>query len=239
MVGNLPEHRIDRPLLNMAWRNVAFLHWSYEPAEVQALLPPQVQVDTFDGRAWVGLVAFEMVDVRLPATPALPGVSTFPETNVRTYVRDARGRDGLWFFTLEAARLVSVLADPIIGISYAWADMAVSCRGQEVRYASRRRLPFNRQARTRLGVEYGRPLPPHEQSDFDHYLTGRWQAYSARRGHLYATPVEHEPWPLHQAATTLLDDGLVAACGLPIPTEAPIVHYAPAVNVSLGVPRVV
>ena len=239
MAGNLPEHRVDRPLGLMRWRNVAFLHWDFDAAVVQALLPPGLQVDAFDGRAWVGLVAFEMVDVRLPGTPALPGFSTFPETNVRTYVRDSSGRDGLWFFTLEAARLVTVLARPIIGIAYAWADMAVRRRDTEVRYVSRRRFPPNAMAHATLGVRYERPIPPADQTPFDHYLTGRWQAFSTQRDRLFATPVEHESWPLHTASTTVLEDGLVPACGLPVPVHAPIVHYAPAVNVRLGLPRVV
>ena len=239
MVGNLPEHRIDLPLMVMRWEDVAFLHWAYDPAVVQQLLPRGLEVDTHDGRAWIGLVAFRMADVRGPGTPALPGLSTFPEINVRTYVRDPQGRDGLLFFTLEASRLAMMAARPLIGIGYTWAAMAVSRRGNEVRYVSRRRLPPDPAARTRIGVEYGAAISPHEQTAADHHMTGRWRAYSRRHARLFCTPVEHEPWPLHRASLTTIDDGLVAACGLPQPSDEPVVHYAPAVSVSLGVPRIV
>lgn len=238
MVGNLPEHRIDAPLMVMRWEDVAFLHWAYDPDVVQDLLPPGLTVDARDGHAWVGLVAFRMADVRLPGAPAVPGLSTFPEVNVRTYVRDPHGRDGLWFFTLEASRAAMMVARPLIGIGYTWAAMAVSRRGSEVRYASRRRLPRNAAARTHFGVAHAQAIPPGDQTDLDHYLTGRWRAYSRRHGRMFCTPVEHEPWPLHAAAVTRLDDGLVAACGLPQPCAEPLVHYAPAVSVSLGMPRV-
>lgn len=239
MAGNLSENRIDVPLGIMRWRRVSFLHWSYPPDVVASLLPPGLEVDVRDGRAWVGLVAFEMADVRLPGTPAVPGFSTFPEVNVRTYVRRPGGRDGLFFFTLEASRLITVMARPVIGIAYSWADMAVVQRRDEVRYRTARRWPVDSRAVSRIGVEYGAPIPPEEQTGFDHYLTGRWQAYSRRHGRLYCTPVEHEPWPLHRAEPTLLDDGLIAACGLPQPRDSPLVHYAPAVNVRLGFPRAV
>lgn len=239
MAGNLPEHRIDRPLLVMRWEDVAFLHWAYDPAVVQRLLPSGLAVDVRDGQAWVGLVAFRMADVRAPGAPALPGLSTFPEINVRTYVRAPDGSDGLWFLTLEASRAAMMTARPLIGIAYTWARMAVTRRGSEVRYDSRRRLPRDPSARTRLGVEFGVAIPPGEQTGLDHHLTGRWRAYSRRHDTIFCTPVEHEPWPLHRAAVTQLDDGLVAACGLPQPSDAPLVHYAPAVGVSLGVPRVV
>ena len=237
MAGNLSENRIDAPLGIMRWRRVSFLHWTYAPDLVGALLPRGLEVDAHDGRAWVGLVAFEMADVRLPGTPAVPRFSTFPEVNVRTYVRRPGGRDGLFFFTLEASRLITVVARPMIGIAYSWAQMAVSQRGEEVRYRTARRWPSDSRGVSRLGVRYGAAIPPEEQTDFDHYLTGRWQAYSHRRGRLYCTPVEHEPWPLHRAETTMLEDRLIASCGLPPPQDPPVAHYAPAVNVRLGFPR--
>jgi uncharacterized protein YqjF (DUF2071 family) len=42
--------------------------------------------------------------------PAVPWLSRFPEINVRIYVLDARGRSGIWFFSLDTARLAAVLA---------------------------------------------------------------------------------------------------------------------------------
>ena len=85
------------------WDELTFIHWRYEPEQVQRLLPEGLEVETMDGSAWVGLVPF-FLRVGLPHVRPVPWLSQFAETNVRTYVRSADGRSGVWFFSLEAAR---------------------------------------------------------------------------------------------------------------------------------------
>jgi hypothetical protein len=102
MDGTCPDP-IKRTVLFNEWRRLVFLHWRYDPAEVQALLPDGLTVDTFDGSAWVALVPFEM-RVGLFGVPALPYLTVFPETNVRTYVIGPDGRTGVYFFSLDVNR---------------------------------------------------------------------------------------------------------------------------------------
>lgn len=102
-----PE-RISRPVMLHRWESLSFLHWPYPADSVQALLPPGLHVDTFDGAAWVGLIPFRLT-VTLPGVPPLPWLSSCPEINVRTYVRGPDGRTGIWFLSLEASRLDAVL----------------------------------------------------------------------------------------------------------------------------------
>jgi uncharacterized protein len=90
------------------WNWITFLHWRYPPAVVQRLLPPGLTAETFDGTAWIGLTPFLMEGIRPPVLPALPWLSRFGEVNVRTYVHDDQGRSGIWFFSLDAARLPAV-----------------------------------------------------------------------------------------------------------------------------------
>ena len=87
------------------WHDLASLHWRYDPADVQRLLPAGFRVDTFDGSAWVGLLPFHMRRIRVPGLPPFGPLSTFPETNVRTYLVDPRGRRGVWFCTAAASRI--------------------------------------------------------------------------------------------------------------------------------------
>ena len=79
-------HRITRPLMLQGWYDLTALHWPYEPADVQARLPEGFVVDTFEDSAWIGLIAFTMRRVHIPGMAALGRVSTFPETNIRTYI---------------------------------------------------------------------------------------------------------------------------------------------------------
>ena len=101
--------QVERPVMLHRWERLTFLHWRYEPGDVQRLLPPGLEVEPFEGEAWVGLVPFYM-RVALPHTSSVPWLSRFCETNVRTYVRDEHGRSGIWFFSLDAARLGAVVA---------------------------------------------------------------------------------------------------------------------------------
>src|SRR6266536_756176 len=96
---------VRRPVMLQHWRRLTFLHWPYPPPAVQALLPPGLEVETFDGAAWVGLVPVLMDGVRPPGVPPLPWASRFPETNVRTYALGPDGRGAIWFLSLDAARL--------------------------------------------------------------------------------------------------------------------------------------
>jgi uncharacterized protein YqjF (DUF2071 family) len=114
-----------------SWRWLTFLHWRYEPGEIRRLLPKGLELDTFDGSAWVALTPFLLSGLRPPFVPALPWISHFPEMNVRTYVRGPAGEPGIWFFTLEADRLAAVVGARLgYGLPYRWADMHVK-RGTE------------------------------------------------------------------------------------------------------------
>jgi uncharacterized protein YqjF (DUF2071 family) len=212
---------------------MAFLHWPYAVEDIRRLLPADLEVDTYEGTGWVSITPFLMKDFRLGPLPAVPGLSTFPETNVRTYVRGPDGTDGLWFFSLEADSVPTVVgASSLYGVPYQFADMAVE-EGQVLRYRSRRR------DRPEIGHDIGvRAGPPcAAPSERDHWLTGRWRAYSTVAGRLVKVPVQHQPWSLHDAEVVDLEQSLLSAAGLPEPDGAPLVHYSPGVDVRVGVPQ--
>jgi uncharacterized protein YqjF (DUF2071 family) len=227
---------VDRPVMTQYWADVVFLHWRYDPADVQAILPDGLTVDTFDGSAWVGLVPFHMIDVRPPFISTLHPITTFPETNIRTYVRGSRGQ-GVWFCTLEITRLLGVaVARTFFGVPYAWAEMSIDQTSERIRYASRRRWPKPRGATSVLEVEIGDRQP--ELNDLERFLTSRWSTNSTLpRGALGWVPVEHEPWPLHAAHIRELGESLTVATGLPAPTSAAIAHYSPGVTARIGFPH--
>ena len=210
------------------WDDLTFLHWSYDPATVQALLPPGIEVETYDGLAWVGLVPFRMTV--LPA-------SVFPETNVRTYVRGPNGKTGVWFFSLDADNLGAVAtARATLNLPYQYARMATGRRGDTVRYRSHRHLTKN--APSDVTVEAGRPYEPHELTEFDHWLTARFLLWTTIAGKPLYTQAHHPAWPLRRARVTKLDSRLVDAAGLPEPQGEPLVHFSDGVRVRIGFPRV-
>jgi uncharacterized protein YqjF (DUF2071 family) len=218
------------------WDELTFLHWRFKPEDVQRRLPKGLTVETFDGSAWVGLVPF-FIRVGLSGIPSVPWVSRFAETNVRTYVRSADGASGIWFFSLDAARLGAVVtARTTYRLPYFWSRMEVDHRGSTISYDCRRRWPGPRGAASRAVIEIGERFEPNELTELDHFLTARWALFSAPRTGLRHARAFHDPWPLHRGRVTELHDELVAAAALPEPTAEPIVHYSQSVTVRIGWP---
>ena len=234
-----PPHRIRRPVMLQEWRNATFAHWPVDPGHVQTLLPRGLVVDTHRGAAWVGLIAFEMAGIRIPGTPPVPYLGTFPETNVRTYVRDEDGRPGVWFHSLEASRFLPVAtARAAYSLPYMWARMSITHSHGYVRYRSERRWPGPRGAGGTITVAPGSPIM--DPDPLDVFLTARWGLYSTgNSGTLRYAPIEHPAWPLHHATIGHLRDSLVSAAGYPPPAGAPHVLWSPGVPVRVGLPMVV
>ncbi|MFF4835473.1 YqjF family protein [Streptomyces sp. NPDC001315] len=218
------------PALRAGWLTQTFVHWSFPVEAVQALVPEPLVVDEYRGAAWVGLTPFVMADVRLPGVPAgTRGLPTFPETNLRTYVRHPSGRDGLWFFSLEVAWPLMLAARGIGAPCHAGA-LDVTRREETLVYSGRRGAGG---ASYRLVVRPGVPIE--RPTERDVWLISRWRAYTRRLGMLWETPVEHEPWSLASAGVEVLEETLTASAGLPAPSGEPVVHFSEGVrNVRLG-----
>jgi len=233
-----PDCTVDvrRAVMLHRWDTLTFLHWSYEPDVVARLLPPHLTLHTFEGKAWVGLIPFNMA-VRLEHTPSLPWASRFCETNVRTYVRDEHGRPGIWFFSLDASRLGAVVAArATFRLPYMWSHMSLHKNGNAIAYTCTRRWPGPRGASSKVTIDIGTPYLPAELTARDHFLTARWRLFSISGGWRRYGDAQHDAWVLHRASVRECDDELVAAAGLPQPVDEPLVHYSPGVDVRIGRP---
>jgi uncharacterized protein len=228
---------IERPIMLQRWERLTFVHWWFDPSTVQHLLPEWLRVETFDDVAWVGVVPFFM-RVATPGDRRFGWASNFCETNVRTYVRDRDGRSGIWFFSLDAARLGAVItARSTYRLPYFWSRMRLDEGDGDITYTCRRRWPNPRSATSRVQVHISGPLGPAELDRRDHFLTARWVLFSSAGDRTRFARASHAPWPLHRAEAVDVDDELVIAAGLPSPQNAPIVHYSPGVDVRIGRPQ--
>ena len=216
------------------WRDLAYVHWRYDPQVVAALLPEGLEVDTFDGSAWVGLIPFSMRGIGVPRLPAVPYFGSFPEINVRTYVR-RNGIPGVWFFSLDVNRLIpAVVARTTYLLPYCWGRASNRIDNGVLRSDVERRWPSR--ARSRTAVRIGQPIV--QPDDLAVFLSARWGLYSKGLfGGLMYAPVDHEPWPLHSASLESIDQNVVEAAGLPSPTGEPHVMFSPGVSVRIGRPR--
>jgi len=216
------------------WRDLAYVHWRYPVEEVQALLLSGVEVDVHDGSAWVGLIPFSMRKIGLPRLPAVPYLGSFPEVNVRTYVR-CNGKPGVWFFSLDVNRfLPALVARTTYLLPYCWGSARHFRDGDVLKTTVRRRWPST--SSTHISILIGDEIE--EPSDTAVFLSARWGLYSKGfRGALRYAPVDHEKWPLYSATLLDIDDSLVTSAGLSAPRGEPHVLFSPGVSVRVGLPH--
>jgi uncharacterized protein YqjF (DUF2071 family) len=198
----LRERPRGLPVMRQRWANLGFFHWAVDPALVVERLPGGLHVDTFEGRAWLGVVPFFMQRIRPVGVPALPWFSWFLELNVRTYVHDDRGNSGVWFFSLDCNQLLAVeIARRSFQLPYEHAVMSAKEHHGVIDYRSRRRRQSD-DAVFRYPVAKN-PLAAAEGS-LEWFLLERYLLFSANRsGNLFSGRVHHQPYrfePMESAA---------------------------------------
>jgi uncharacterized protein YqjF (DUF2071 family) len=225
---------VGRATASQRWSDLVFLHWRVEADAVAPLLPQGLRPDSFDGSSWVGLIPFVLDRATVFGSAPIPYFGAFVEVNVRLYAVDERGRRGVVFVSLEASRLVAVLAArALFAIPYMWSRTSVEVTAGEYRYSSRRH--FAAGARSRIVVRVtDRPVVDDPLADF---LTARWALFTRVRGRTIRLRNHHEPWQLYDAELVTLDDTLLAVAGFPglAGTRPPdSVLYSPGVTTWFG-----
>jgi len=212
--------------MTQTWHDLLFAHWAVDPAALRPRVPGELELDTFDEQAWIGIVPFHMSNVAPLGVPAIPWLSAFPELNVRTYVRVGR-KAGVYFFSLDASRTPAVLAArALFGLPYFLASMRVDAGAGAVHYISRRTAS---RVRAELVASYrpaGPPAVPVPGS-LEYFLTERYCLFTVdRRRRVHRVDIHHPPWPLQPADAEIAINTMADASGIRLPATAPLLHYA-------------
>jgi uncharacterized protein YqjF (DUF2071 family) len=201
------------PVMFQTWANLLFLHWEWDPTEIQKTLPPGLYVDTFGAKAYLGLTPFFMNEVRASFLPEIPGASNFLELNVRTYVHDRHGIPGIWFYSLDCNQSLAVwMAKLFYSLPYHSATMEAGEQGGTFVYRCQR---FGRSETSEF--HYRREDKPVAAApgSLPFFLSERYLLYShaARSGKLYRARVYHAPWQLFHARLGKFDDSMLQING--------------------------
>ncbi|CAN5761817.1 DUF2071 domain-containing protein [soil metagenome] len=233
-----PPERVRVPVMFQRWSCISFLHWGYPRHEIRPLVPPSLDLDLHEERAWISITPFLLEGLRAPFTPPLPWLSRSPETNVRTYVRGPDGRRGIFFMSLDIGRLPAVVFARLgYSLPYMWAHVDHRTHAQRIEYTGRRRLS-RPGADYRIVVEAGAPYADEELTDLDHFLTARFFLFSVNRRLVLSVCAEHPRWPLSRARLVHLDESLLRGAHVPPPAGPPLVPFSPGVGVRIAAPRV-
>lgn len=188
-----------KPVLQMQWKHLLFLHWSWDAREIQGTLPDGLFVDTFDGKAWLAIVPFFMRRVHPMGLPCVPWLSNFLELNVRTYVHDGAGVPGVWFYSLACNQPLAVeLARRFFHLNYVHARMEARIDTHNVCSYKARRHGI---AEASFRYSPSGAKAPAELDSLEFFLVERYVLFSAGRNRqLRAGRVHHVPYRIGPAA---------------------------------------
>lgn len=215
------------------WHDLLFAHWALPPEQVRPLVPPELELDVRDGHAWVGVIPFWMSGIRARGLPALPGLSTFAELNVRTYVKH-RGIPGVYFWSLDAGSRMAVQgARAFYHLPYYFASMWVRRAGERASTPEDEKFSYNC-----MRMEGPRPAEFHaqywpvsaprqrEKGALEHFLSERYCLYTVHRGKVLRAYIHHLPWPLQDAEAEIEVNTMAEAAGIKFPAAKPLLHFS-------------
>jgi uncharacterized protein YqjF (DUF2071 family) len=245
-IGRLPpaDHRPWPPpddpwIMKQTWRNLLFAHWPLPARVLRPLVPAGLQLETFEAQAWLGITPFVLTGLRPRAAPAIPGVSEFPEINVRTYVT-AGGKPGVFFFSLDAGSMLAVTGARLVySLPYFRAMFALRTGARDsIVYGSRR--THRGAPRAEFSAEY-RPTgePSHaRKGTLAHWLTERYCLYAVdRRGGLHRAEIHHPPWLLQPAEARIQRNTMTQGLGIELPDVPPLLHFSKHLDVHVWAPH--
>jgi uncharacterized protein len=212
------------------WMDLLFCHWSVSIDKLRRLVPTDLEIDTFNGQAYVGLVPFKMREICPWWLPRWMGFN-FYETNVRTYVKH-NDEPGVYFFSLDASSRLAVLAARWgWNLPYYFARMTASNHEGKLSYTSRR--PASN-FECNVLFEPARFLGPSEEGTLEHFLLERYVLFTELRGRILRGQVHHQPYEVYEANVLHLEDSLLAAAGIEVQSQRPSVnHYCLGVDVEV------
>jgi hypothetical protein len=225
-------------IMRQRWHDLLFAHWEVAPGQVRSLVPSNLDLDLWEGKAYVAVAPFRMSGIRARMFPALPGLNHFPELNVRTYVRYRNG-PGVYFFSLDAANLPAVWSARIgYGLPYFHAEMSAQTSGESINYSSRRlATPFPAEFRGHY-----RPISEprgREKGSVECFLTERYCLYTVRRDKVWRAYIHHLPWSLQDAEAEIEVNTMASAAGIKLPDVQPLLHFSRFLEVLIWWPKVI
>jgi len=205
-----------------SWQDLLFAHWPLPASTLRAMVPPQLEIEHFDGSAWVGQTPFRLCELRPRYLPALPKLSDFPEMNLRTYVR-YRDKPGIFFFTLDADSWLAVLgARALFWLPYRHAQMKVERKKGRIHYHSRRQGAEWKASYQATGGWF-HPEP----GTLEYFLTERYALYTVLpNGSVVRGEIHHRRWSIATAEAEVVRNTVPAAHGLDLPEHPPLLHLA-------------
>lgn len=224
--------------MGMVWADLLFAHWRVDAEALRAHIPAGLELDTYDGDAWLGVVPFRMENVRHRLAPALPGLRAFPELNLRTYVTAGGEKPGVYFFSLDATNRAAIeTARATFGLNYLKARMRCEREGDSVAYTSERTDRRGPSATLRCSYRGHGDVFCAEAGSLEDFLTSRYCLYAERKGRVRRGEIHHEAWRLRRASWECAACDMTRLVGMQLDREPDSLLVAERIDVVAWLPE--
>jgi uncharacterized protein YqjF (DUF2071 family) len=220
-----------RGTMRQNWINLTFMHWEVDPKKIKKYIPEDLELDLFKGKAYVGTIPFIMEKVRPYYLPPLPGISTFAEFNIRTYVKK-NGKGGVLFLTLDAQSHITCLFAPrAYGLPYVYSKSKVKVTNEDGYYWHSKRKSNGIELRGASFAKGG--LRNAEKGTLEEFLFERYCLYVRHKGETKIAHTQHAPWYFQDGEAKIETNTLTEfyELGIKNPLKAEFVHVTKGVKV--------
>ena len=198
---NTTEHRpweipTDSWKFYQEWNNPIFLHYQVDLTKLEKFVPKELEIDLFDGKPWVSVVAFTMEKIRPKNLPSFSPISDFDEINIRTYVK-SNNKTGVYFLSIEGGKSLSCkVAKAISELPY---------RFSEIKRTDKKYQSQNSEFNDKLDIEFtiGKQLTG--KTELDKWLTERYALFQDTDKSINEFEIHHLEWPINEIYLQKLD----------------------------------
>jgi uncharacterized protein len=208
------------------WHDLLFAHWRCPISDLRPLIPAALEIETYDGDAWISVIPFYMTGVRMRMAPPVPTANEFPELNVRTYVT-LDERPGIWFFSLDCESTLAVIGARVgVYLPYFRADMRFKRANGSIEYDSQRWSINGAPAAFSATYRGTGDVYAPEPGSLDHFLTERYSLYSSDGKRIWREDIFHPRWSLRGGEAKIDTNSMLAAAGVRAIGHDPLLHFA-------------
>ena len=230
---NYTEHR-TAPLprfpwmMYQRWEDLVCMHILVDPGELLPHIPRELDLDLYGGKAWISIFPFLIRNLGLRSMPRFPYFHKFLELNVRTYVKH-KGIPGVYFFSLDAEKIMPVLGARTVTLPYYKAKMKREEKHGWVHYSSRRQHSDKAYFEARYKILSS--AAPAEEATLDHWLFERYRLYQTIRSTVFHIGIHHLKWKLADVSIDYNPDSINSLLPGDIEGEPAVAHYSPVLDV--------
>lgn len=210
--------------MTQVWDHLLFCHWPVPVEILREHVPTILNIDLFEGQAWIGIIPFEVNNMRVRGMPKIPLLNSYLELNVRTYVT-YKNTPGVYFFSLDVDKLQMVLAAKIGSLlPYRKAIMELDVKDDHTCFRSN----LDDVEKEHFALRYRALTEPYlpDETSLHYWLFERYCFFLVKYKNLYRGDIHHDRWRVSGAEVDIQSNSMAAFLPRKYLEPKPLAHLS-------------